>query len=103
MPKNPESFINSHANEKLKETVTQIQEHLIGSEVNLYYHGQNIPVILESVNNTFGHATVILKKRTVLQDERILEKGTTMIVANKEITRNPIIKSKIVKAPKETS
>lgn len=101
MSTNPESFVSSYANKDVEEAVKEIPEYLIGEEVNLFYHGQNIPVTLESVNNTYGHATVILKKRTVLKDGRVWEKDASVVVANKEITRDPIIKSKIVRAPKE--
>ncbi len=99
MPKNPESFISSYKNEP--EIIREIPEYLIGAEVNLYYHGQNIPVILESINNSYGHATVVLKKRTVLADGRVWEKDARVIVSNREITRDPIKKSRLVRAPKE--
>ena len=101
MSKSPESFVSACANKDAEEAVKEIPEYLISSELNLYYLGQNIPVILESVDNAYGHATVILKKRTVLKDGHVWEKDARVVVANKEITRDPIIKSKIVKAPKE--
>jgi len=105
MSKNPESFVNSYNNsntdEKIKETVKEISKNLIGSRVNLYYQGKNISVILENVDNNYGHSIVNVEKRTVLKDGQIWQRHSVVTVANEEITIDPVKKSKIVKAPKE--